>query len=84
MNTTAIVIIVAAVLLVAIAFAFRYFKKPKTDLEKVLANLKKAEKMNKKQKEALDKSGQKLEVFKKELIKKNDEMIKELQSNQGL
>ena len=83
MNTTAIMIFVATALLVAIAFTFRYFKKPKTDLEKAQANLDKAEKMIKKQKDALDKSGQKFEAFKNDLIRKNDEMLKEIQRNQG-
>lgn len=84
MSTTVVLLFLAAVIMVAIVFAFRYFKKPKTDIEQAQENLKKAEKIIKKKKDASDKSRQEFEAHNKEILRKNDEKIKEMRKNLGL
>ena len=79
MNTLAMITIVAFILVAAIAFAFYHYIKPKTSMEKI----KEVEKKFKKNQEAFDKSIQKIDSFKNNLLKKNDELLKEMRKYQG-
>ncbi len=79
MITMAIITIAIIILVAIIAFYVYHFKKPKSYLEK----MKEADKILKKRQKTLGKSGKELETFKNDLIKKNDEMLKEMLKNQG-
>lgn len=77
-----IIIIIPFIVLFAVVYLV-LVKRPKTSLEKSMDNLKKAEKITRRNKKKLDEAGQNLDTFTKELIKKNDEMLKEIQRKQN-
>ena len=75
MNIVLIITIVAAVLLVSITFAFRYFRKSKSNLKLNQAKQKKAFKIIMKKNKPLDKSSQELEAYNKDLLKNYNDMV---------
>ena len=82
MNVSVIIIIVVALILVVPLVVLFTRRKPKSDIEIIQSKLNEAEKNIRKNKKIIDKTGDKIESFTSELLKKNDEMLKDIQDIQ--